>query len=171
MLSTNTIHSMNRLTIGTEIEFDEFRAAFERAVPGFNREQINSLLATSVDWDAVCAKTDQMAPWGFLIFHTIEVTPLMRLAGHDRPCVEYLMGNHTIAERMYRHDPLAMLYVPLRVLLYADDDGRAVFVLDQPSTVMASLGNPDIDAVGRELDDKVATLLRRLGVDVPAELI
>lgn len=33
---------------------------------------------------------------------------------------QYLMGNHTIAERMFRHDPAVMLHAPLRTLLYAE---------------------------------------------------
>ncbi|MBT2539009.1 hypothetical protein [Arthrobacter sp. ISL-69] len=28
-----------------------------------------------------------------------------QLAGHVRRCTPYLMGNHTIAEPMYRHNP------------------------------------------------------------------
>ena len=42
------------------------------------------------------------APHGFLIYHRIAIDPLMRLAGHDTACVAYLMGNHTIAARMFR---------------------------------------------------------------------
>jgi hypothetical protein len=38
----------------------------------------------------------------------------MSLAGDPARCTAYLMGNHTIAEQMYRHDPSVMLYAPLR---------------------------------------------------------
>jgi hypothetical protein len=37
--------------------------------------------------------------------------------------IQSLMGNHIIAERMFRHDPSVMLHAPLRTLLYADPDG------------------------------------------------
>jgi hypothetical protein len=43
------------------------------------------------------------------------------------------MGNHTIAERMFRHDAATMLYV-LRTLIDADHDGQTYFVIDPPST-------------------------------------
>ena len=36
------------------------------------------------------------------------------------------MGNHTIAEQMYRHDPAVMLYVPLRTVIYAGPRGTTV---------------------------------------------
>lgn len=64
----------------------------------------------------------------------------------------------------------AMLYAPLRVLVREADDGTAVFVLDQPSTVFAGLGRNEITAVGHELDAKVANLLVALGVPIPEQL-
>ncbi|HEX7823547.1 MAG TPA: DUF302 domain-containing protein, partial [Mycobacterium sp.] len=85
---------------------------------------------------------------------------------------EYLAGNHTIAERMYRHEPAAMLYAPLRLFIYADDDGQGVLVIDQPSTLFGSLGsNPDVAAVGRELDRKIAGVLSAMGAHVPSALL
>ena len=68
------------------------------------------------------------------------------------------------------HEPAAMLYAPLRLYIYADDSGQGVLVMDQPSTLFGSLGNLDVAAVGRELDDKVAGVLAALGVDVPPSL-
>jgi uncharacterized protein (DUF302 family) len=81
------------------------------------------------------------------------------------------VGNHTIAERMYRHEPAAMLYAPLRLFIYADDAGEGVLVIDQPSMLFGSLGErADVASVGRELDHKVAAVLSALGVDVPSAL-
>lgn len=42
---------------------------------------------------------------------------LRRRHWHDRRCTTYLMGNHIVAERMYRHDSGVMLYAPLRVTI------------------------------------------------------
>jgi uncharacterized protein (DUF302 family) len=80
------------------------------------------------------------------------------------------MGNHTIAERMFRHDPSAMLHAPLRTLLYADTDGDTKLAVDQPSLLFASYGNPDIAALGNELDGLLAALVELLGGDVPDQL-
>jgi hypothetical protein len=62
--------------------------------------------------------------------------------------VEYLLGNHTVAETMFRLDPRALLYAPLRVLVYADADGNAVFPLDQPSAAFGSLGIAEVTKLG-----------------------
>lgn len=100
----------------------------------------------------------------------MDVSPSMRLAGDLARCTEFLMGNHTIAERMFRHDPTAMLYVPLRTLIFAERDRDATFVVEQPSAGLSSLSNAAISEVGFELDLKVATLLEHLEIDVPQVL-
>jgi uncharacterized protein (DUF302 family) len=100
-----------------------------------------------------------------MVYATIDALPLLRVAGHTTRAVEYLLGNHTVAETMFRHDPRALLYAPLRVLVYADADGNAVFSMDQPSAAFGSLGIADVTKVGEDLDRKVANLLRVIGVD------
>ena len=80
------------------------------------------------------------------------------------------MGNHTIAERMFRHDPSVMLHAPLRTLLYADPDGDTKLAVDQPSLLFASYDNPQVAGVGRELDRLLAELITLLGGDAPPQL-
>jgi hypothetical protein len=70
----------------------------------------------------------------------------METAGDEADCLWYLMGDHLMAERMYRHDPRAMLYAPLRTVISEDRTGGAWFT--------------------REL----AALLQDLDVDVPEAL-
>ncbi len=84
---------------------------------------------------------------------------LMQAAGDEADCIAYLMGNHTIAERMFRDDPRVMLYAPLHTVIWEDSTGRAWFTVDQPSTQFSSFERPEIAAVGRDLDRKLATLL------------
>ncbi len=56
---------------------------------------------------------DAHAPNGFLIYFRNDVQPVMSAAGDRADCIAYLMGNHIIAERMFRYEPRAMLYAPL----------------------------------------------------------
>jgi hypothetical protein len=76
----------------------------------------------------------------------------MALAGDSADCVAYLMGNHIFAERLFRHDPRAMMYAPLHTVIWEDKHGDAWFTVDQPSKQFASFDNPDIAEVGIELD-------------------
>ncbi|MEU8712455.1 hypothetical protein [Streptomyces sp. NPDC048663] len=109
-------------------------------------------------------------PLGFMIYWKFDAQPLFGLAGNRDRCTEYLMGNHTIAERMYRHDAGALLYAPLRTTIHESPSGETLFAIDRPSDTVAALGRSDITDVGRELDRKVGTLLRHLGTPVPDEL-
>jgi len=159
--------TVNRLVIDVDAPFDEFRARYEEAVPAYDLTRVGQFS----NWDDVRADVDRAAPYGLLRYGTIEAGPLFAIAGHKARSVVYLMGNHTIAETMYRHDPGIMLYAPLRTVLYEDLDGGTHFAIDQPSHHFGSFGDPDIAATGRLLDQKLAALLATLGVSVPDGLI
>jgi hypothetical protein len=65
---------------------------------------------------------------------------------------------------MFHHDPKALLYAPLRIMIHSDAAGQAVFSIDQPSSAFASPGIPEVSDVGVSLDYKVAALLQAIGV-------
>ena len=166
-----TRHTVNRLTIATESSLTDFRERYEQAVPTVPMRQMEELARRQAPWSDMLAVVAAAAPHGFLIYHTLDLGPLLVLAGHRPGDVAYLMGNHTIAERMYRHDATVMIHAPLRTLIWQGPDGAAWFTVDQPSSDFGSYGKPDIAAVGVELDRKLAALLEHLGVEVPGALL
>jgi hypothetical protein len=166
--STHThTRTVRRLTIDIDAPFDEFRARYEAAVPFYD---LAARLGQFSTWDDVVNDVDQAAPTGFLRYATIDASPGFAIAGHKARSVIYLMGNHTIAETMYRHNPGVLLYAPLRLCLYEDLDGQPHLSIDQPSDQFGSLGHPEITATGKLLDEKLAALLSGLGVAVPGTL-
>jgi uncharacterized protein (DUF302 family) len=158
-------HTMNRIDISTGVEFDEFRVAFEKAAPPVDRAAVQQIADRGGSWDEVLDAAATNAPNDLMVYAKIDALPVLSLAGHTTKAVEYLLGNHTIAETMFRHDPKALLYAPLRVLIYADADGNAVFSMDQPSAAFGSFGIAEVTKVGESLDRKVANLLRVIGID------
>ena len=158
-------HSMNRVDVSTGVEYDDFIARFERAAPPFDPASVAEIVERGGSWDEVLAAAAINAPNDLMVYAKIDALPLMCLAGHTTKAAEYLLGNHTIAETMFRHDPRALLYAPLRLLIYADADGKAVLSMDQPSLAFGSLGIADVTKVGEDLDRKMANLLRVIGVD------
>jgi hypothetical protein len=162
-------HQVNRLVVEVTGSFDDFRARYEEAVPTLDPAFIPGFVEREAAWDEVVAATEAAAPHGFLVYWSLDMR-LMALAGDQGSCVTYLMGNHTIAERMYRHDQAAMLYVPLRTVIRAAVDGPTRFLIDQPSTTLSSLGIPKITEVGHELDQKLAALLTVLDTPIPSVL-
>jgi uncharacterized protein (DUF302 family) len=163
-------HEVVRWSIDTGTSFEDFQARYEAAVPVLDLDRMAQLRAEQANWDTVVAAAAENAPHGFMRFWSTDVGGLMRLAGNPGSSATYLMGNHTIAERMYRHEPAVMLYAPLRTMIHQDRQGVTRFSIDQPSTRFASFDVPDIAAVGLELDRKVVNLLRVLDVPVPPAL-
>jgi len=164
-----TTYTVRRLTMavpGVRV----FQRAYEEAVPDLPIADVRGLLRRAAPWEEMVDLIDARAPNGFLIYFRNDVHPVMKAAGDEADCVAYLMGNHLIAERMFRHDPRAMLYAPLHTVIWEDLDGDAWFSVDQPSTQFSSLGIPAIDEVGIELDRKLAKLLDVLDVEVPTVL-
>jgi hypothetical protein len=123
----NTVsHMMIRVDIPTQVSFDDFISRFEDAAPVFDAEPFQRIVEADGSWADVQAAVETMAPHSLMRYATIEATALMSLAGHTTKAVEYLLGNHVIAETMFRHDPRALLYAPLRVVVFSDSEGDAV---------------------------------------------
>ncbi|WP_037571450.1 DUF302 domain-containing protein [Phaeacidiphilus oryzae] len=163
-------HQTVRWSIDTGSSFEDFRSRYEATVPVLDLPRLNRLRAEHADWDTVLRAAAENAPHGFMRFWSTDVGATMQLAGDGGDCASYLMGNHTIAERMYRHDPAVMLYAPLRTAIHRDTEGTVWFSIDQPSTHFSTFHNPAITAVGEELDRKVLHLLQVLDVPVSDSL-
>jgi hypothetical protein len=158
-------HGMTRVDVDTGIPFEQFINALEKAAPPVDQTALERIVAAGGDWDDVRAAAAENAPNELMIYAKLDARAYFGIAGHRTPAVEYLIGNHVIAETMFRHDPKAMLYAPLRVLVYGDADGNAVFTMDQPGPAFGSLGIAEVAAVGKDLDRKVVNLLGVIGVD------
>jgi sarcosine/dimethylglycine N-methyltransferase len=162
-------HEIIRLDVPIQQSYEDFIRAFESAVPAWSTDRTTELIKRKASWSEVVADAAALAPHDFLLYWKADLTPLMRLAGNRQRATEYLMGNHVIAETMYRHDPAVALYVPLRLAIYESGEGTR-FTIEQPSTTLSSLGRNEIVEVGKDLDRKLARLFHVLGVKVPDSL-
>jgi Domain of unknown function DUF302 len=160
-------YSVNRFTVRTPLKHSELVSRFEAAVPPVPADRIRPLVERHAPWQEMLDVIESSAPLGFLIYHRYASDPVMQLAGDDGTCVSYLMGNHTIAERMFRFEPAILLYAPLHVAIWAYGEGDACLSFDRPSDQFGSFDNPDITKVGEELDAKVAALLAYLNLPMP----
>jgi hypothetical protein len=165
-----TSYPVTRLTVDVPASLEEFQQQYEQAVPPEPREQVETLVARGAPWSEMLELVDNAAPFGFLIYWRNDVSPVMRLAGDTAQGVFYLMGNHTLAERMYRYQPAVMLYAPLHTMIWQSPGGGTRFTFDRPSDQFGSFTTSQITQVGIELDKKLAELLEHLGLDVPSQL-
>src|SRR5246127_4958972 len=168
MTATSAVidHPVRRLVIALPQPYDQARPQYETLGPEADLARFFQMAS----WQATLELAEINAPHGFMRYYRSDVTAVMASSPSLWKATEYLMGNHTIAERMFRHDPSVMLHAPLRTLLYADPDGDTKLAVDQPSLLFSSYGNSQIAAVGHELDDLLADLIALLGGDAPAQL-
>jgi hypothetical protein len=159
-------HRSRRLVVHLPRLYDEARELYETLVPEADTARFGQM----ANWQATLELAEINAPHGFMRYYRTDVTAAMAGSASFWKATEYLMGNQTIAERMFHHDPVAMLHAPLRTLLYADPDGDTKLAVDQPSLLFASYDNPDIATVGEHLDRLLARLIITMGGDVPAAL-
>jgi len=161
---------VHRLTVDVPLSLRDFQGQYERAVPPLPREEVDALGARGAPWSEMNDLIASAAPFGFLIYWKNEAHNIMRLAADTAKGTFYLMGNHTIAERMYRYQSAAMLSAPLHTMIWDSPDGATHFTFDRPSDQFGSFEIPAITAVGLELDQKLADLLDHLGLPVPEQL-
>ncbi|MGB3352532.1 MAG: hypothetical protein WBB00_07140 [Mycobacterium sp.] len=155
-----------RLNVVLPMAYDDARARYEKIVPTYDP----SAFTGAKSWDDTLGIAGVQAPHGFMLYARFDAAPMMVGSPSRGRATEYLMGNHTIAETMFRYDPGVLLHAPLRTLISVGDDGVTRFSVDQPSLQFASFGRPEIAAVGHRLDALLAGVIALLGGDVPEQL-
>jgi hypothetical protein len=165
-VNTAVDHPSRRLIVHLPHPYDQARELYETLVPEVDMARFGLM----ANWQATLELAQINAPHGFMRYYRSDVTAAMAGSASFWKATEYLMGNHTIAEHMFRHEPAVMLHAPLRTLIFADPYGDTKLAVDQPSLLFASYNNPDIEQVGYRLDYLLALLIINMGADLPSEL-
>jgi hypothetical protein len=146
---------VEHIKIETAKPFAEVKAALEELVPPLDPTIPEALR----QGDMGRAKEALQRGPELAIYSARDHGGLLRIAGLARKAVQYELGNALTATRMTQHRLPASLYAPLRVVLYENEAGHAVFEYDRPSSLFGQFGDERVTAVARELD---ATLERVL---------
>jgi hypothetical protein len=136
--------------------FDEAHRALIASVPALKPEVSEILMQGEKDEIAI-ARREWPRLWLFL---TRNHGALLAADGLIAKAIQYEIGNPLTAERMTRHVLAAGLYAPLRVVLYEDESGTAIFEYDLPSSLFSQFGNERVSQVGRELDAELEAALQ-----------
>jgi uncharacterized protein (DUF302 family) len=131
------------------------KAALESAVPQLNVEIFGLLQRGESDR----VRTELERGPVLSIFNSRDHGALLQIAGQSRKALQYDIGNPMTASRMTRHQLPASLYAPLRVVLYENEAGHAVFEYDRPSSLFGQFGDERVTAVARELDASLERVL------------
>jgi uncharacterized protein (DUF302 family) len=145
---TSKTVAVKHVKIRSAKTFAQVRKRLEAALPELDA-QIVEQLSRSVEQ---AAKAYEDAGPKLSIFLVRDHGALLQIAGGRRNAIQYEIGNPLTASKMTRHRLAAALYAPLRVVLFEDEDGGAVFEYDQPSSLFGQFDDERVTEVGRYLD-------------------
>ncbi len=83
---------------------------------------------------------------------------MLSMAGLQLKAKLFLVGNPNVGKQLFEQDHAVGLYVPLRIFVFADANGKTFVEYDKPSAVLAQFGNEKIGMVAKMLDEKLAGL-------------
>ena len=137
--------------------FADVRAALERTLPRLDPSLLNAL----GEGDAERVSREEKEGPELSIFLVRDHGALLKIAGKTRNALQYDIDNPITASLMTMHRLAAVLYAPIRVVLYENDAGHGVFEYDQPSTTFGQFGDERVTVIARGLDEALTKELTR----------
>jgi Domain of unknown function DUF302 len=139
------------VTIACGRPFEAVRDSLVKDVPALDPQLIKLLIGANA------AEIEERRAAGpkLWLFETRDHGALVAAEGHAKKAIQFEIGNPLTAERMTRHRLAAGLYAPLRIVLYEDEQGPAVFEYDLPSSLLSQFGDERVAQTGRELDEEL----------------
>src|SRR3984885_2417425 len=147
---------VEHIKMETTKKFADVEAALERIVP-----QLDPAIAEALAHGDEQRATELERGQPLFIFLKRDHGALLQVVGRPRKALQYEIGNQHTASKMTRHRLPAGLYAPLRVFLYEDEQGRAIFEYDKPSSLFGQFDEEQVSAVGRSLDEALERALRQ----------
>lgn len=150
-------YEAERVTHDSARDFTTTRMRFDTLVPAWDNDTSVELVLAEAAWSEVEAAVSARAgPTELVALTRLDQGRLLSLSGEPLEATLYLVGNPILARQVLHHDPAAALYAPFRIAVYRDTAGVHI-AYDTPSSVFASIGSPEINAIAAELDDKIRT--------------
>ncbi len=99
-----------------------------------------------------------VAKSGMMVMAEVNQGKMLSMTGLKLNARLFLIGNPNVGKQVFEQDHGAGLYIPLRVFVYEDKDGKTYVAYDRPSTLLGQFGNEKVAMVGKMLDEKIEGL-------------
>ncbi len=148
-------YTVTRVVVSSEKSFEEVINGIEAILGDGKYSVFQGLVNAKAPFKEVKSVLESMlGESGFMKFATFDMGALLSLMGKPKNAKLYLIGNPLIANQMIEHNPAVGLYVPPRVLVYDDYEGKTHIAYDQPSSMLSQFENGFILKVSQMLDEK-----------------
>lgn len=95
---------------------------------------------------------------GMMVMAQVDQGHMLSMTGLNLKATLFLVGNPTVGKKLFDQNHGVGLYVPLRVFVYEDKDGKTSVSYDKPSSLLQQFNDKQIDMVASMLDQKIQGL-------------
>ncbi|MBI3401473.1 MAG: DUF302 domain-containing protein [Acidobacteria bacterium] len=131
------------------------------AVPAYAADGAGTLVtvASSKSFEQVSdAVKSLVAKNGMMVMATVDQGKMLSMTGLSLKATVFLIGNPTVGKQLFEQNHAVGLYVPLRIAVYTDTDGKTYVQYDKPSALLEQFKNEKIGMVAQMLDEKIGGL-------------
>ena len=156
--------SISHVNVATGLPYDQLIPAFEASLGKWDPIAGEPLWKEKASWPAVETAIARMAePFGLMVMVKIDQGRITSRWGKSKMCSLYLVGNPVIANQIIDIDLRGSFCVPFRVAVHDDGGPKGgVIEYDRPSSFLAALNRPELDAIGKSLDEKLDRVISNL---------
>lgn len=97
---------------------------------------------------------------GMMVMATVDQGNMLSMTGLKLRATLFLVGNPTVGKKLFQRNHGVGLYVPLRVFVYEDPDGKTYVSYDKPSEVLGQFHDQEISQTAGMLDQKLEGLVQ-----------
>lgn len=108
----------------------------------------------------VSALKSAVGQGGMMVMATVDQGNMLSMTGMSLKATLFLVGNPTIGKKLFEQNHGVGLYVPLRVFVYEDKDGKTYVSYDKPSDLLSQYHNNEISQTAGMLDQKLQGLVQ-----------
>ncbi|MBW4430738.1 MAG: DUF302 domain-containing protein [Pelatocladus maniniholoensis HA4357-MV3] len=148
-------YTVTRVIVSSEKPFQEVIEAIESILGDGKYSVFEELVDAKAPFEQVESVVESMlGQSGFMKLAVFNTGGLLSLMGKAKNVKLYLLGNPLIANQMIEHNPVVGLYVPPRLLVYDDYEGKTHITYDKLSSILSQFDNEFILKVSQKLDQR-----------------
>jgi uncharacterized protein (DUF302 family) len=137
---TGAVATFPTLAIGAQDSFTGSRIEIQS---GKSFEDVTDAIGKLV------AKNDMM------VMAEVDQGKMLSMTGLKLKAKLFLIGNPTVGKKLFEQNEAVGLYIPLRVFVYNDANGKTFVAYDKPSSVLSQFESAEIGMVAKMLDEKL----------------
>lgn len=116
-------------------------------------------VASSKSFEQVTSALQSLvAKNGMMVMAQVDQGKMLSMTGLQLKATLFLVGNPTVGKQLFEQDHAVGLYVPLRISVYEDTDGKTYVEFDKPSALLAQFKNEKVGMIAQMLDQKIEGL-------------